>query len=186
MLVPFTHSDIYTFQTDHHDVWLQIRHHAEIFLSCWLQSPHCTFHFYDSFILRPEVSISLAPPSGNPVLFSGPLSQPRQEPALCTSRLTQGPELPALQPPTPEPGCVHSGPAVAPGHPRAVKKAERRRIDAIELWCWRRLLRVPWTARRSNQSILKEISPGCSLEGLLFDLLGSCVLFLILPIRKII
>ena len=46
-----------------------------------------------------------------------------------------------------------------------VKKAERRRIDAFELWCWRRLLGVPWTARRSNQSILKEISPGCSLEG---------------------
>ena len=46
-----------------------------------------------------------------------------------------------------------------------VKKAEPRRIDAFELWCWRRLLRVPWTARRSNQSILKEISPGCSLEG---------------------
>ena len=48
-----------------------------------------------------------------------------------------------------------------------VKKAERQRIDALELWCWRRLLRVPWTARRSNQSILKEISPGCSLEGLM-------------------
>ena len=48
-----------------------------------------------------------------------------------------------------------------------VKKAECRRIDAFELWCWRRLLRVPWTARRSNQSILKEISPECSLEGLL-------------------
>ena len=48
-----------------------------------------------------------------------------------------------------------------------VKKAERRRIDASELWCWRRLLRVPWTARTSNQSILKEISPGCSLEGLI-------------------
>ena len=47
-----------------------------------------------------------------------------------------------------------------------VKKAEHQRIDAFELWCWRRLLRVPWTARRSNQSILKEISPGCSLEGL--------------------
>ena len=51
-----------------------------------------------------------------------------------------------------------------------VKKAERRRIDAFELWCWRRLLRVPWTARRSNQSILKEISPGCSLEGLMMKL----------------
>ena len=48
-----------------------------------------------------------------------------------------------------------------------IKKAERRRIDAFELWCWRRLLRVPWTARRSNQSILKEISPGCSFEGLM-------------------
>ena len=48
-----------------------------------------------------------------------------------------------------------------------VKKAEHRRIDAFELWCWRRLLRVPWTARRSNQSILREISPGCSLEGLM-------------------
>ena len=52
-----------------------------------------------------------------------------------------------------------------------VKKAERRRIDAFELWCWRRLLRVPWTARRFNQSILKEISPGCSLEGLRLQLL---------------
>ena len=52
----------------------------------------------------------------------------------------------------------------------AVKKAERRRIDAFELWCWRRLLRVPWTARRFNQSILKEISPGCSLEGLILKL----------------
>ena len=49
----------------------------------------------------------------------------------------------------------------------SIKKAEHRRIDAFELWCWRRLLRVPWTARRSNQSILKEMSPGCSLEGLL-------------------
>ena len=51
-----------------------------------------------------------------------------------------------------------------------VKKAERRRIDAFELWCWRRLLRVPWTARRSNQSILKEVSPRCSLEGLMLKL----------------
>ena len=51
-----------------------------------------------------------------------------------------------------------------------VKKAEHRRIDAFELWCWRRLLTVPWTARRSNQSILKEISPGCSLEGLMLKL----------------
>jgi len=51
-----------------------------------------------------------------------------------------------------------------------IKKAESRRIDAFELWCWRRLLRVPWTARRSNQSILKEISPGCSLEGLMLKL----------------
>ena len=50
------------------------------------------------------------------------------------------------------------------------KKAEHRRIDAFELWCWRRLLRVPWTARRSNQSILKEISPGCSLEGRMLKL----------------
>ena len=51
-----------------------------------------------------------------------------------------------------------------------VKKAEHQRIDAFELWCWRRLLRVPWTARRSNQSILEEISPGCSLEGLMLRL----------------
>ena len=51
-----------------------------------------------------------------------------------------------------------------------VKKAEQRRIDAFELWCWRRLLRVPWTARRSNQSILKEIRPGCSLEGMMLKL----------------
>ena len=51
-----------------------------------------------------------------------------------------------------------------------VKKAERRRIDAFELWCWRRLLRFPWTVRRSNQSILKEISPECSLEGLMLKL----------------
>ena len=51
-----------------------------------------------------------------------------------------------------------------------IKKAEHQRIDAFELWCWRRLLRVPWTARRSNQSILKQISPGCSLEGLILKL----------------
>ena len=53
---------------------------------------------------------------------------------------------------------------------RTIKKAEHRRIDAFELWCWRRLLRVPWTAGRSNQFILKEISPGCSLEGLMLKL----------------
>ena len=51
-----------------------------------------------------------------------------------------------------------------------MKKAEHQRIDAFQLWCWRRLLRVPWTARRSNQSILKEISPGCSLEGMMLKL----------------
>ena len=51
-----------------------------------------------------------------------------------------------------------------------LKKAECQRIDAFELWCWRRLLRVPWTARRSNQSVLKEISPGCSLEGMMLKL----------------
>ena len=53
---------------------------------------------------------------------------------------------------------------------QTIKKAELQRVDAFELWCWRRLLRVPWTARRSNQSILKEISPGCSLEGLMLKL----------------
>ena len=53
---------------------------------------------------------------------------------------------------------------------RTVKKAECRRIDALEQWCWRRLLRVPWTARRSNQSIVEEISPGCSLEGMMLKL----------------
>ena len=55
-----------------------------------------------------------------------------------------------------------------------IKKAERRRIDVFELGCWRRLLRVPWTARRSNQSILKQISPGCSLEGLMLKLKLQC------------
>ena len=53
---------------------------------------------------------------------------------------------------------------------RTVKKAELQRIDAFELWCWRKVLRVPWTARRSNQSIMKETSPGCSLEGLMLKL----------------
>ena len=53
---------------------------------------------------------------------------------------------------------------------RTIKKAEQQRTDAFELWCWRRPLRVPWTARRSNQSTLKEISPGCSLEGLMLKL----------------
>ena len=57
-----------------------------------------------------------------------------------------------------------------------IKKAERQRIDGFELWCWRRLLRVPWTARRSNKSILKEISPGCSLEGLMLKLKDACSL----------
>ena len=52
----------------------------------------------------------------------------------------------------------------------SIQKAEHQWVDAFELWCWRRLLRVPWTARRSNQSILKEISPGCSLEGLMLKL----------------
>ena len=56
------------------------------------------------------------------------------------------------------------------GESWTVKKAESQRIDAFELWCWRRLLRVPWTARRSNQSILRETSPGCSLEGLMLRL----------------
>ena len=56
------------------------------------------------------------------------------------------------------------------GESWTVKKAECRRIDAFELWCWRRFLRVPWTARRPNQSILKEISPACSLEGLILKL----------------
>ena len=56
------------------------------------------------------------------------------------------------------------------GESWTVKKAEHRRIDVFELWCWRRLLRVPWTARRSNESILKEISPGCSLEGMMLKL----------------
>ena len=58
-----------------------------------------------------------------------------------------------------------------------IKKAELRRIDAFELWCWRRLLRIPWTARRSNQSILKEISPGCSLEGLILKLKLQSILW---------
>ena len=57
---------------------------------------------------------------------------------------------------------------------RTVKKAERWRIDAFELWCWRRLLRVPWPARRANQSILKEISPGCFLEGMMLKLKLQC------------
>ena len=62
-------------------------------------------------------------------------------------------------------------PVVMYGHESwTVKKAERQRIDAFELWCWRRLLRIPWTARRSNQSILREISPGCSLEGMMIKL----------------
>ena len=61
-------------------------------------------------------------------------------------------------------------PVVMYGCESWIKKAECRRIDAFELWCWRRLLRVPWTARRSNQSILKQISPGCSLEGLMLKL----------------
>ena len=55
-----------------------------------------------------------------------------------------------------------------------MKKAEQRRIDAFELWCWRRLLRVPWTERRSNYSILTEISPGCSLEGMMFKRKLQC------------
>ena len=62
-------------------------------------------------------------------------------------------------------------PVVMCGHEsRTVRKVENRRIDAFELWCWRRLLRVPWTARRSKQSIIKEISPGCSFEGLMLKL----------------
>ena len=65
-----------------------------------------------------------------------------------------------------------------------IKKAERWIIDAFELWCWRRHLRVPWTARRSNQSILKEISPACSLEGLMLKLKRQCFVYLMWLIRK--
>ena len=61
-------------------------------------------------------------------------------------------------------------PVVVYGCERTIRKAERRRIDGFELWFWRRLLRVPWTARRSNQSIMKEISPGISLEGMMLKL----------------
>ena len=61
-------------------------------------------------------------------------------------------------------------PAVMYGYESWTVKAEHRKIDAFELWCWRRLLRVPWTSRKSNQSILKEISPGCSLEGIMLKL----------------
>ena len=80
--------------------------------------------------------------------------------------------LSSPSPPTPNPSKHQSlFPVVRYGcESWTVKKAEHRRIDAFELWCWRRLLRVPWTARRSNQSILKEISPGCSLEGLMLRL----------------
>ena len=67
--------------------------------------------------------------------------------------------------------CCYGFPVVMYGcESWTVKKAERRRIDAFELWCWRRLVRVPWTARRSNQPILKEISPGCTLEGMMLEL----------------
>ena len=71
-------------------------------------------------------------------------------------------------PKVPIPAVVHFPPNFL--QQWTVKKAECRRIDAFELWCWKRLLRVPWTAKRSNQSILKEISPGCSLEGLMLKL----------------
>ena len=67
-------------------------------------------------------------------------------------------------------GSSNQGYGFSCGHVWTVKKAERQRIDAFELWCWRRLLRVPWTARRVNQSILKEISPGISLEGMMLKL----------------
>ena len=67
-------------------------------------------------------------------------------------------------------GCQHREAISIQTRGWTVKKAEHRRLDAFELWCWRRLLRVPWTARRSNQSILKEISPGFSLEGMMLKL----------------
>ena len=66
-----------------------------------------------------------------------------------------------------------------------LKKAERRRIDAFELWCWRRLFRVPWTARRSNQSIRKQVSPGCSLEGLMLKLKLQCFGHLMLRVDSL-
>ena len=67
-------------------------------------------------------------------------------------------------------GSSSQGYGFSCGHVWTVKKAEHQRIDAFELWCWRRLLRVPWTARRSNQSILKDINPGISLEGMMLKL----------------
>ena len=81
--------------------------------------------------------------------------------------LLQSPSAVILEPPKLKSDTVST---VFPSISHEVKKAERQRIDAFELWCWRRLLRVPWTAWKSNQSILKEISPGCSLEGLMLKL----------------
>ena len=78
----------------------------------------------------------------------------------CFLSETKGPSVKAMVFPVVRYGCESW----------SVKKAERRRIDAFELWCWRRLLRVPWTARRSNQSILKEISPGICLQGMMLKL----------------
>ena len=71
-----------------------------------------------------------------------------------------------------QPGKIKEDNSPSKGNcwPQLRTRAEHRRIDAFELWCWRRLLRVPWTARRSSQSILKEISPGCSLEGMMLNL----------------
>ena len=127
----------------HLTLWPHGLQHAR--LPCLSPSPRvCSDSRLSSQWWHPTISSSVIPSS--PSLACTP--------GACTGRHTGWLPLPL------------SSPLVGV----AVKKPECRRIDAFELWCWRRLLRVPWTARRSNQSILKEINPGCSLEGMMLKL----------------
>ena len=106
-------------------------------------------------VLRPECPRAYAPHQEKPTQWEAYASQ-----------LENGPCSPQLE----KSQCSNEDPPQPNAESWTVKKAERWRIDSFELWCWRRLLRVLWTARRSKQSILKEISPGCSLEGLMLKL----------------
>ena len=115
-----------------------------IFWGSKITADHCSHEIKRQFLLGRKVMINL-----DSILKSRDITLPKK------SKLVKAMVFPVIMY-----GCESW----------TIKKAECRRIDAFALWCWRRLLRVPWTARRSNQSFLKEISPGCSLEGLMLKL----------------
>ena len=138
----------------------------ELWLSGSLAQAQQLFH--SGYGLRCSLAFRILPDQGSNPHLLGIQDPPRSgikptSPTLIKPTSPKGPKMDLLP-------LSHQRRPVTIILRRTIKKAEHRRIDAFDLWCWRRLLRVPWTARNFNQSILKEISPGCSLEGLMLKL----------------